>query len=89
MKKILEIGGFIAGAVLIAFGVAVIALGANGRSTVNSSLSQEKIVGTPDMTPTNIAAEAKKAGLPASIKLPTCSVAGKSAGAVRSSLSRR
>ena len=38
MKKFLEIGGFIAGAVLIIFGVAVIALGVNGRSTVNSSL---------------------------------------------------
>src|SRR5262249_55247570 len=47
-------------------------------STVSSSLKQEQIVGTPDMTPTAIAAEAKKAGLPAGISLPTCSVAGKS-----------
>ena len=63
MKKILEIGGFIAGAVLVLFGVAVIVLGVNGRSTVNSSLSQEKIVGTSDMTPSGIKDEATKAGL--------------------------
>jgi hypothetical protein len=44
---------------------------------VHSSLKQEAIVGTPDMTPTAIKAEAKQAGLPASIKLPTVSVAGK------------
>jgi hypothetical protein len=43
MKKVLEIGGFISGAILIAFGVAVIALGASGRSTVNSNLKQEQI----------------------------------------------
>jgi hypothetical protein len=76
MKKVLEIGGFIAGAVLILFGVAVIALAINGRSTVNSSLSQEKIVGTPDMTPSGIKTEAKQAGL-TNISFPTCSVAGK------------
>jgi hypothetical protein len=76
MKKILEIGGFIAGAVLIVFGVVVIALGVSGRSTVNSSLSQEKIVGTPDMTPALIKAEAAKAGL-TGISFPTKSVAGK------------
>jgi hypothetical protein len=76
MNKLLEIGGFIAGAVLIVFGVAVIALGANGRSTVNSSLSQEKIVGSSDMTPAGIKAEAAKAGL-TGISFPSCSVAGK------------
>src|SRR5579862_7725052 len=76
MKKILEIGGFIAGAVLVLFGVAVIVLGVNGRSTVNSSLSQEKIVGTSDMTPSGIKDEATKAGL-TGISFPSCSVAGK------------
>jgi hypothetical protein len=75
MKKILEIGGFIAGAVLVAFGVAVIVLGMNGQSTVNSSLKQEKIVGTPDMTPALIKAEAAKSGL-TGISFPTKSVAG-------------
>ena len=76
MKRVLEIGGFIAGAVLIVFGVAVIVLGVNGRSTVNSSLKQENIVGTPDMTPALIKAEAAKAGL-TGISFPNHSVAGK------------
>ena len=76
MKRVLEIGGFISGAILIAFGVAVIALGVNGRSTVNDNLKQEKIVGTPDMTPALIKEEATKAGL-TGISFPTRSVAGK------------
>jgi hypothetical protein len=76
MKKILEIGGFISGAILIAFGVAVIALGASGRSTVNSSLKQEKITGSADMTPALIKDEVSKAGL-TNVSLPSCSVAGK------------
>jgi hypothetical protein len=77
MKRFFEIGGFISGAILIAFGVAVIALGANGRSTVNSNLKQEQITGSPDMTPALIKEAATKAGL-TGISLPTCSVAGKS-----------
>jgi hypothetical protein len=78
MRKFFEIGGLLAGAVLIAFGVAAIVMGFNGRSTVNSSLKQEQIVGTPDMTPAAIAAEAKAAGLDVSkISMPTVSVAGK------------
>ena len=52
-------------------------MGVNGRNTVQDSLKQEQIVGTPDMNRTAIAAEAKKAGLPASIKLPTTDIAGK------------
>jgi hypothetical protein len=76
MKRILEIGGFISGAILIAFGVAVIALGFSGRATVNDSLKQERIVGSPDMTPALIKEEATKAGL-TGIKFPTRSVAGK------------
>lgn len=75
VKRVLEIGGFIAGAILIAFGAAVIALGANGRSVVNSSLKQQQIVGTSDMTPAGIKVEAAKAGLK-NISFPTCSVAG-------------
>jgi hypothetical protein len=77
MRKILEFGGVAAGVVLIAFGVAAIALGVNGRNTVQTNLKQQQIVGTPDMTPSGIAAEAKAANLPASIPLPTCSIAGK------------
>ena len=76
MKKVLEIGGFISGAILIAFGVAVIALGASGRSTVNSNLKAEQITGSADMTPALIKVEAAKAGLK-NISFPTCSVANK------------
>ena len=57
MRKVLEIGGIIAAAVLIAFGVAAIVIGSNGGHTVNTSLKQEQITGTPDMTPQTIAAE--------------------------------
>ena len=77
MKRVLEFGGVAAGIVLIAFGVAAIVLGVNGRSTVSTNLKQQQIVGTPDMTPSGIAAEAKSANLPASIPLPTCSIANK------------
>jgi hypothetical protein len=76
MRKLLQIGGFVAAAVLITFGVAAIVMGVNGRNTVQKSLKQEFIVGTPDMTPALIRAEAKKAGLPSTISFPTVSVAG-------------
>jgi hypothetical protein len=77
MRKLLEIGGLVAGAVLIAFGVVAIAMGVNGRSTVQSNLKLEQITGSPDMTPAAIRAEAKKAGLPMTISFPTKSLAGK------------
>ena len=57
MRKVFEIGGVVAAAVLIAFGIAAIVMGINGQITVNSSLKQEQITGTPDMTPTAIAGE--------------------------------
>src|SRR5579885_1306550 len=76
MKKILEFGGVAAGIVLVAFGIAAITLGFQGKSTVVSSLKAEQITGTPDMTPKGIAAEAKAAGLK-NVSLPTCTVAGK------------
>ena len=76
MRKALEIGGFIAAAVLIAFGVVAIVMGVNGRNTVNNSLSHEYIVGSPDMTPSAIKAEAKQAGIYSAVKdWPTKSVA--------------
>jgi F0F1-type ATP synthase membrane subunit c/vacuolar-type H+-ATPase subunit K len=77
MRRLFEIGGLAAAVVLIAFGVAAVVMGVNGHSTVQSTLKQEQIVGSPDMTPTAIAAEAKKAGLPTSIQVPTLAVAGK------------
>jgi hypothetical protein len=75
MRKIWSYGGLIAAVVLIAFGATSIVVGANGRDTVRSNLGKELIVGTPDMTPKAIAAEAKAAGLKG-VALPTKSVAG-------------
>jgi hypothetical protein len=75
MRKALEIGGVVAAVILIAFGITTIIMGFNARSTVQDSLKQEQIVGTPDMTPQAIAAEAKEAGLPESTPLPTKSIA--------------
>ena len=77
MRKLLEWGGVAAGAILIAFGIVAIIMGVNGRSTVRDSIKQEQIVGSGDMTPAAIAAEAKQAKLPDTIALPTCTVAGK------------
>jgi hypothetical protein len=76
-KKLFEYGGIAASFILVAFGIGAIVLGVNGRSTVHSNLKAEAIVGTPDMTPSAIKAEAKQAKLPSSISLPSCSVAGK------------
>jgi hypothetical protein len=77
MRKWFEYGGFIASVVLIAFGIAAIFMGVNARNTVQDNLAQEQIVGSPDMTPQAIKAEAQKAGLDvASISFPTESVAG-------------
>jgi hypothetical protein len=77
-RRFFELGGFVAGAILVAFGVVAIVMGFNGRSTVSDSLKQEKIVGTADMTPAAIKAEAKKAGLDINaISMPTVAVAGK------------
>jgi hypothetical protein len=78
IRKLFEVGGFVAGAILIAFGVVAIVMGFSGRSTVSDSLKQEKIVGTPDMTPALILKEAKAAGLDVNaIDMPTVAVAGK------------
>ena len=74
MRELFEIGGLVAAALLIAFGVAAIVMGFNGRNTVGSELKQQQIVGTPDMTPAAIKAEAQKAGLK-NVSLPTCTVA--------------
>ena len=43
MRKAFEIGGIVAAVVLIAFGIGAVAMGINGRSTVQSNLAQEQI----------------------------------------------
>ena len=76
MRRAFEYGGFIAAVVLIAFGIGAVTMGWNARSTVQDTLAQEHIVGTPDMTPAGITAEAKQAGLDvSSLTIPSKSVA--------------
>ncbi len=77
LRKWLEMGGVIAAVVLVAFGAGSIVMSMQGRGVVKHELLQQKIVGASDMTPKATAIEAKAAGLPKSITLPTCSVAGK------------
>jgi len=78
MSRYFSYAGIAASAVLIVFGVASMIIGTNGRSTVRDNLAAEKIVGTPDMTPAAIKAEAKDAGLAVDkISFPTLAVAGK------------
>src|SRR5215475_10925925 len=60
-NRILKVGGVLSGIVLIAFGIGAIVLSFNGRSTVNSSLEEEQITGSPDMTPAAIAGEVSAA----------------------------
>ena len=76
MRKVFEIGGLVAGLILIVFGVVAIVMGVNGQSTVSNSLKEQKIVGTADMTPAGISAAVKEAHL-TNVKIPSCSVANK------------
>ena len=75
-SKLFTYGGVAAAVVLIAFGIGSLVMGLNGRDTVRSSINKEQIVGTPDMTPSAIAAEAKKAGL-GNVDIPSMAVAGR------------
>ena len=58
-RKLFEYGGIAAGVILIAFGAASLVMSINGRNTVQDSLKQEAIVGSPDMTPDAIAKAAQ------------------------------
>ena len=49
MRKLLEIGGIVAAAVLVAFGFAAIVLAIEGHNTVSANLKTQQIMGTPDM----------------------------------------
>jgi hypothetical protein len=75
-NRVFRIGGIVSGAVLVAFGIAVIVLALQGRNTVKTELQQQQITGTPDMTPSAITAEVNKAGLK-NVTIPSCDVAGK------------
>ena len=73
-RRVWEIGGFIAGAVLIAFGIGAIYIGINAYRTVGDELGKEYIVGGSDMAPAEIQKTASEAGVPETIELPTCDV---------------
>ena len=79
VRRILEIGGIVAGLILIAFGAVTLYLSFDGRSTVQDNLFNEFIEGSADMNPEQmkkdieevilpnqklIAQEREKAGLP-------------------------
>jgi len=74
-RKALEIGGIVAGVILIAFGVGALVLSINARSTVSDELTQQKIVGSPDMNPTDIQAAMTEAKITGVVPVPTCNVA--------------
>ena len=74
--QIFRWGGVISGAILFAFGIVVIVLAVSGHNTVTDELKQQRITGTPDMTPAAIQAAGEKAGLK-DVSYPTCDVAGK------------
>ena len=76
-RRILEIGGLIAGVLMIAFGIGALVMSINARNTVSNELTAEAIVGSPDMSPAAIKTAASEAGLAATIALPTCDVADK------------
>jgi hypothetical protein len=47
-RRIFEYGGWIAGVVLVAFGIVAIVMGVNGRSEVRNALAAQQITATPD-----------------------------------------
>jgi hypothetical protein len=61
LRKVFEFGGYAAAAILIAFGIAALVLGLDGRDTVGSNLKDEQIIGSGDMTPQAIAGEVSAA----------------------------
>jgi hypothetical protein len=60
--------------VLIVLGIGEIVVGASGRSDVQDRIGDERIVGTPDMTPEATESAVKEAGL-TDVDIPDCSVA--------------
>ena len=48
MRKAFEFGGIAAGIILVAFGVAAIFMGVNGRNEVRAAIAEQKITATDD-----------------------------------------
>ena len=62
-RRILEIGGIIAGTLMIAFGIGALVMSVNARNTVSNEVTAEQIVGSADMNPTDIKVAMTEAGL--------------------------
>ena len=75
-RKLLEVGGIVAGVILIAFGIGSLVLGLNARNTVRDELMREFIVGSDDMNPAETEKAVAEAGLK-NVPIPTCDVAEK------------
>lgn len=75
-RRLLELGGVVAGVVLIAFGIGSLVLGLNARSTVQDELKREFIVGSDDMNPADTQVAVEEAGL-SDVPIPSCDVADK------------
>ena len=73
-RRVLEIGGVIAGVIMIAFGIGALVMSINARNTVSDEVAAEQIVGSADMNPTAITAAMQEAGLE-NVAAPTCDVA--------------
>ena len=73
-RRVLEIGGVVAGVVMIAFGIGALVMSINARTTVSDEIKREKIVGSDDMNPADIEAAVQEAGL-TGIEIPSCDVA--------------
>jgi hypothetical protein len=73
-SRVWEIGGFVAGAVLIVLGAVALFMGIRGYQTVGDELGKEAIVGGSDMAPAEIQKAAQEAKLPESVDLPSCDV---------------
>jgi hypothetical protein len=62
VPKALSIGGYLAAAVLIVLGIAVIVVGVVGRGYVQDQVQKENIVGSDDMTPDATQAALREGG---------------------------
>jgi hypothetical protein len=76
MRKGFVWGGIAASGLLVVLGIAMIVIGIIGNSVVSDRLSDEKIVGTPDMTPELTRQAVEEAQLTDVVEVPDCSVAG-------------
>ena len=74
MRRLFEVGGVVAGVVLIGFGIGALFMSFDARSTTRDELQRERIVGSPDMNPADIEAAVQEAGL-SDVEIPSCDVA--------------